>query len=88
MAKQKPTCPHCGSKSFAINQTFAVENNCHYLERKRYAYYKCAACGCECLLTTPQGTLEIIRGGKVTRELALRVLEALNLPAVMAERLK
>lgn len=88
MAKNKPSCPNCGAKSFTIRQTFAVKGACHDLECKRFAYYKCAKCGCECLLTTPQGKLEIIEQGKVTKEVAERVLKALNLPPSFAENLK
>lgn len=87
MAKTKPECPNCGAKSFTIRRTFAIQDNCHDLERKRFSYYKCSICGCECLLTTPQGKLEIIQGGMVTRDMAQRVLAALNLPVELAEKL-
>lgn len=88
MAKNKPVCPNCGAKAFQIRQTFAVKGTCHELECKRFAYYKCAQCGCECLLTTPQGQLEILEKGKITQELAERVLQALNLSPELAKKLK
>lgn len=87
MPKTKPPCPSCGSRNFRIRQTFAISGKCHELERKRYAYYECAECGCRCVLYTPQGTLEIIRDGVVTQEQAKRVLTALNLPQGLAKRL-
>lgn len=71
-----------------MSRTFCIKDNCHYLERKRIAYYRCADCGCECLLTTPQGELRVLKGGVVTREMAARVLEALNLKIDLADRIK
>lgn len=87
MPKIKPVCPNCGEKSFIIKQTFAIKSNCHPLECQRVAHYKCEKCGCECLLTTPRGKLEIISEGKITASMAERVLKALNLPLSLADRL-
>ena len=87
MAKSKPVCPNCGEKSFLIQQTFALKGECHPLERQRYAYYRCEKCGCECLLTTPQGKLELISEGDVTKSMAERVLKALDLPLSLMDKL-
>lgn len=88
MAKVKPECPSCGSDLFRIRQTFSVDNNCHYLERKRYAYYKCEKCGCMCLLTTPQGKIEIIKHGQISYETARMVLSRLSLDVGLADIFK
>lgn len=88
MGKAKPVCPDCGENTFIIRQTFALKGDCHFLERRRFAYYKCKSCGCEYLLTIPQGKLEKIKCGKVTVEMAEKVLMALNLPIELIEKLK
>lgn len=77
----------CGKKSFVIRQTFAIKADCHPLESKRFAYYKCQNCGSEYLLTTPQGKLELINSGKISKDVAKSVLSALNLPLEYVERL-
>lgn len=88
MGKKRPQCPNCGSPSLFQSYTHAVKSDCHYLECKRYARYRCSECGCECILVTPQGELSIVQEGKITRPMALRVLNALNLPEELADKLK
>lgn len=88
MGKKRPQCPNCGSQSLDQTRTYAVNSGCHYLECKRFAHYRCAKCGCECILVTPQGELTIVQDGKITKQMALRVLNALNMPEELADKLE
>lgn len=70
-----------------MTKTFAVDTECHYLERRRYSCYQCDKCGCKCILDTPQGKLNIVQDGVITRHMAIRVLNALDLPVKLADKL-
>lgn len=84
----KPECPNCGSSEFMQCKTVRLEESeSHTLEDGRVSYYRCAQCGCYGRLDTPPSTLTIIKRGRVTKDMAKRVLRALDMPMSYADKL-
>lgn len=89
MPSHRPTCPNCGADDFVQYKTVRLESSeTHLLEDGRLSYYRCCKCGCYGLLETPPSRLTIINRGRVTKDMAIRVLKALELPLAHADKLK
>lgn len=79
MASPKHRCPSCNALALDYQKGLATDLGDHELENARVVYYKCSACGCYVKVETPLSKMTVIRKGRVTEDMARRVLSALGL---------